>query len=201
MTVKLQEGGHHQLMGKLKSEVVNKEAKIHEVELTLEVEHRKIEAYEDHIKHLNQQLKELQDQTSLVVQDKSSVLLKLKSNLQADENINAQLIQELKEQLRHEQDKLQKALERVNSLEADKIHIEIELNHLKHKCSVANDDLKEMTSKCNNLQDELMRERLSYQQSGNGNHYANIGPAAVGNPTSSTVSQEVCTSPKPDPTF
>ena len=73
-----------------------------------------IEAYEDHIRHLNQQLKELQDQTSLVVQEKSSVFLKLKSNFQADENINAQLIKELKEQLRHEQDKLQKALERVN---------------------------------------------------------------------------------------
>ena len=79
-------------MGKLKSEVVNKEAKIHEVELTLEVEHRKIEAYEDHIRHLNQQLKELQDQTCLVVQEKSSVFMKLKSNLQADENINAQLM-------------------------------------------------------------------------------------------------------------
>ena len=79
-------------MGKLKSEVVNKEAKIHEVELTLEVEHRKIEAYEDHIRHLNQQLKELQDQTCLVVQEKSSVFIKLKSNLQADENINAQLM-------------------------------------------------------------------------------------------------------------
>ena len=79
-------------MGKLKSEVVNKEAKIHEVELTLEVEHRKIEAYEDHIRHLNQQLKELQDQTCLVVQEKSSVFMKLKSNLQADENINTQLM-------------------------------------------------------------------------------------------------------------
>ena len=79
-------------MGKLKSEVVNKEAKIHEVELTLEVEHRKIEAYEDHIRHLNQQLKELQDQPCLVVQEKSSVFMKLKSNLQADENINTQLM-------------------------------------------------------------------------------------------------------------
>ena len=72
------------------------------------------EAYEDHIRHLNQQLKELQDQTSIVVQERSSVFSKLKSNFQADENINAQLIKELKEQLRHEQDKLQKALERVN---------------------------------------------------------------------------------------
>jgi len=186
VTAKLQqEGGNQQVMGKLKSEVVNKEAKIHEVELTLEVEHRKIEAYEDHIRHLNQQLKELQDQTCLVVQEKSSVFMKLKSNLQADENINAQLMKELKDQLRHEQEKLQKTLERVSSLEADKVHMEIELNHLNQKCTVANEDLKEMTSKCHNLADELMKERLG-NQCGN-NHYANINMTSK---STNPVSQE-----------
>ena len=63
------------------------------------------------------------------------------------------LFLELKDQLRHEQEKLQKTLERVSSLEADKVHMEIELNHLNQKCTVANEDLKEMTSKCHNLAD------------------------------------------------
>ena len=71
------------------------------------------------------------------------------------------------------------------SLEADKIQIEIELNQLKQKCSVANDDLKEMTTKCHNLEDELMKEKLTNQY---GHHYANI-PAASKPITK--VSQEV----------
>ena len=71
------------------------------------------------------------------------------------------------------------------SLEADKIQIEIELNQLKQKCSVANDDLKEMTTKCHNLEDELMKEKLTNQY---GQHYANI-PAA--SKSINTVSQEV----------
>ena len=71
------------------------------------------------------------------------------------------------------------------SLEADKIQIEIELNQLKQKCSVANDDLKEMTTKCHNLEDELMKEKLTNQY---GQHYANIPSASK---SINTVSQEV----------
>ena len=71
------------------------------------------------------------------------------------------------------------------SLEADKIQIEIELNLLKQKCSVANDDLKEMTTKCHNLEDELMKEKLTNQY---GQHYANIPSASK---SINTVSQEV----------
>ena len=92
----------------------------------------------------------------------------------------------MKDQLRHEQEKLQKTLERVSSLEADKVHIEIELNHLNQKCTVANEDLKEMTSKCHNLADELMKERLGNQC---GNHYyANINMTSK---STNPVSQEV----------
>ena len=40
---------------KLKSQVIEKEAKIHEVELTMELEQRKIEAYEEHIHYLKNQ--------------------------------------------------------------------------------------------------------------------------------------------------
>ena len=92
----------------------------------------------------------------------------------------------MKDQLRHEQEKLQKTLERVSSLEADKVHMEIELNHLNQKCTVANEDLKEMTSKCHNLADELMKERLG-NQCGN-NHYANINMTSK---STNPVSQEV----------
>ena len=100
------------------------------------------------------------------------------------------LFLELKDQLRHEQEKLQKTLERVSSLEADKVHIEIELNHLNQKCTVANEDLKEMTSKCHNLTDELMKERLGNQC---GNHYyANINMTSKStNPVSQEVSHSI----------
>ena len=50
---------------------------------------------------------------------------------------------------------------------------------------MANDDLKEMTTKCHNLEDELMKEKLTNQC---GSHYANIPNASKSN---NTVSQEV----------
>ena len=44
----------------MNAEIVSKEATIHEIELTLQMEHRKIEAYQEHIDHLKDQLKDLQ---------------------------------------------------------------------------------------------------------------------------------------------
>ena len=46
----------------MKSEMINKESKLQEVELTLELERRKIETYEEHIQVLRTQIKELQCQ-------------------------------------------------------------------------------------------------------------------------------------------
>ena len=48
----------------LKSELINKESKFQEVELTLELERRKIETYEEHIQVLRTQIQELQCQIS-----------------------------------------------------------------------------------------------------------------------------------------
>ena len=50
---------------------------------------------------------------------------------------------------------------RVASLEADKMNIEHELDNLMKRFTTANNDLKEMTSKYHNLEDELMKERMN----------------------------------------
>ena len=54
----------------------------------------------------------------------------------------------------------------------------MDLDSLKRKLTNTNNDLREMTSKCQNLQDELMKEKLNNQSAGN--LYENI-PIALKN--------------------
>ena len=50
----------------LKTDLINRESKLQEVELTLDLERRKIETYEEHIQVLRGQIKELQAQINEV---------------------------------------------------------------------------------------------------------------------------------------
>ena len=112
VTVKLLESGKNETaVHNLKSQVVEKEAKIHEVELTLEMEQRKIDAYEEHINYLKNQLQDVQNQASNMNKEKSSFLVKVKDSLKSEEDLNLKLVKELKDQLVHEQQKLQQVSE------------------------------------------------------------------------------------------
>ena len=59
----------------LKTDLINRESKLQEVELTLDLEKRKMETYEEHIQVLRGQIKELQAQINEVA--KVSLCLKL----------------------------------------------------------------------------------------------------------------------------
>ena len=159
VTAKLQETNLEKVE-ELKSQVISKETKIHEVELTMEIERKKIQAYEEHILHLKGQLKDLQNQTSQQLQNRSSFLDKIKNEY---EDVQTQLIKDLKSQLKTEQEKLGKAVEKVTTLESDRLTYELELNTLKKTLTLSNEELKEMTSKCHNLQDELMKQKAQNQ--------------------------------------
>lgn len=106
VTVKLQETTSHDKMELMKSEVLHKEVRIHEVELKLDMEKRKIKAFEDHIAHLKTQLNELQMQAESAVSEKTATFQRIRDNLNKEDDVNHQWIKELKNQLRIEQDKL-----------------------------------------------------------------------------------------------
>lgn len=104
--VKLQETTSNDKMELMKSEVLHKEVRIHEVELKLDMEKRKINAFQDHIKHLKSQLNELQMQAQSAVNEKTATFQKIRDNLSKEDDVNNQWIKELKSQLKSEQDKL-----------------------------------------------------------------------------------------------
>ncbi len=107
ISVKLQEGlNYTEQIDKMRSEVINKEAKIHEVQLQLELEQRKMTAYQEHISYLKNQLVDLQNQADVEAKSKSEMLKKFQGTLRDD--VNSKLVKELKEQLKIEQDKLRK---------------------------------------------------------------------------------------------
>merc|ERR1712066_560633 len=106
-------------MNYLKTELINKESKLQEVELTLDLERRKIETYEEHIQVLRDQIKELQNQITEVAKEKTSLVTKMKENISQakGDTLKDRLIEELKNQLKDENEKLRLAQSRVAKLE------------------------------------------------------------------------------------
>ena len=64
----------NETMNHLKTEIINKESKLQELELTLDLERRKIETYEEHIQVLRDQIKELQNQITEVAKVKKRII-------------------------------------------------------------------------------------------------------------------------------
>ncbi len=64
------------------------------------------------------------------------------------------------------------SLERVSVLESEKMSVELELDTLMKTLANANDDLRDMTTKCHELEDALTKERAAGASS---NHlYVNL---------------------------
>lgn len=110
----------------------------------------------------------------LSFKDKSAYVARLQRDLyesnKTSNDINLQLIKELKDQLKIEQDKLKTAQQKVSTLENEKSTLELELDDLMKKFMAATSDLEAMVSKANGLEDELRQERLQRQQESSQSH-------------------------------
>ena len=152
-------------IGNLKSEICNREAQIHEVELTLELEKRKMEAFEEHISYLKEQISNFKMTEENQSLEKSRFLQKFKENFSMEKKseLNSKLIQELKEQLRNEQHKLRKSQNRITELEAEKISMDFELENLREKNLKQNEEMEILAGKFQKSENQLMNQELEKQ--------------------------------------
>jgi len=152
-------------IGNLKSEIFNRETQIHEVELTLELEKRKIEAFEEHISYLKEQISNFKKTEENQNLEKSKFLQKFKENFSMEKKseLNSKLIQELKEQLRNEQQKLRKSQNRIMELEAEKISMDFELENLREKNLKQDEEMEILAGKFQKSENQLMNQELEKQ--------------------------------------
>ena len=162
VSVKLEDS--HEI-GNLKSEIFNRETQIHEVELTLELEKRKMEAFEEHISYLKEQISNFKKTEENQNLEKSKFLQKFKENFSMEKKseLNSKLIQELKEQLRNEQQKLRKSQNRIMELEAEKISMDFELENLREKNLKQDEEMEILAGKFQKSENQLMNQELEKQ--------------------------------------
>ena len=77
--------------------------------------------------------------------------------------LNSKLIQELKEQLRNEQQKLRKSQNRITELEAEKISMDFELENLREKNLKQNEEMEILAGKFQKSENQLMNQELEKQ--------------------------------------
>ena len=87
---------------------MDKENEALDVKMQLQFAEKKISTYEGHIEHLEARIKALEDDLTEVTREKKEVLSQLKKKEAEVDNLNIQVVNELKMQLKQEKQKLEK---------------------------------------------------------------------------------------------
>ena len=89
----------------------------------------------------------------------------MKENINAAKNdsIRDRLIDELKHQLKDENDKLKKSQSKVANLEQEKLSMEMELEDILKKLAYANNEMQNLNHKVCDLENELQQEKMKRQ--------------------------------------
>ena len=99
------------------------------------------------------------------MQEKTSLVTKMKENIHTanKDSIRDRLIDELKHQLKDENDKLKKSQCKVANLEQEKLSMEMELEDILKKLAYANNEMENLNHKVSDLENELQQERMKRQ--------------------------------------
>ena len=99
------------------------------------------------------------------MQEKTSLVTKMKENIHTakQDSIRDRLIDELKHQLKDENDKLKKSQRKVANLEQEKLSMEMELEDILKKLAYANNEMENLNHKVSDLENELQQEKMKRQ--------------------------------------
>eukprot|EP00094_Tigriopus_californicus_P002797 TCALIF_02699-PA protein Name:"Similar to ANK3 Ankyrin-3 (Homo sapiens)" AED:0.10 eAED:0.10 QI:0/0.77/0.6/0.9/0.55/0.8/10/151/968 len=150
----LNQSTNEELLDKRK-QLSNLESDKLDVDMQLKFAQQKVITYESHVEHLNERINRLEEDFESVKEEKKAILGKLKKKEAEMEQINLQVVEHLKSQLKLEARKLEKEREKVETLEQKQKDLERSSQRTQNHLDEVNRDLNHAAQEKKSLKDEI----------------------------------------------